>query len=265
MGLLSSIERGLERAVNGAFARTFRSGVQPLEITAALRREIDSRAVMLDRDRTLAPNIFIVQLASADYERLNHLGATLTDELEQLMREHAREHEYTLLGPISVQLREKPGAATGTVEVTSQKPDANTRWQAVLEIEGRRHPLQHGANMIGRGGASTIHIGDNAASRQHLEIIWDGSRALARDLNSTNGSKINGQRFREAALQDGSVIYIGQTPLKFKLVPADNSAAAAAPQRASQQYAAPRQTHNQPQPAQAQPQQSGTPSFWEGV
>ena len=38
MGLLDNFERGLERAVNGAFAKTFRSSVQPLEITSALRR-----------------------------------------------------------------------------------------------------------------------------------------------------------------------------------------------------------------------------------
>ena len=38
MGLLDSFERGLERDVNGAFAKTFRSGVQPVEISSALRR-----------------------------------------------------------------------------------------------------------------------------------------------------------------------------------------------------------------------------------
>ena len=38
MGILDNFEKGLERVVNGAFAKTFKSGLQPLEVTAALRR-----------------------------------------------------------------------------------------------------------------------------------------------------------------------------------------------------------------------------------
>ena len=43
---LSLNEKGLERAVNGAFAKAFKSGLQPVEITAALRRELDDGATL---------------------------------------------------------------------------------------------------------------------------------------------------------------------------------------------------------------------------
>ena len=46
MGILDNFEKGLERVVNGAFAKTFKSGLQPLEVTAALRRELDSLAAL---------------------------------------------------------------------------------------------------------------------------------------------------------------------------------------------------------------------------
>ena len=46
MGLLDSFEQGLERAVNRAFAKTFRSGIQPVEIASALRRELNSLVAM---------------------------------------------------------------------------------------------------------------------------------------------------------------------------------------------------------------------------
>ena len=75
MGILDSFEKGLERAVNGAFAKTFRSGLQPLEITAALRRELDTRAAVVARDRILVPNRFTVRLARGDYERMTAIGA----------------------------------------------------------------------------------------------------------------------------------------------------------------------------------------------
>ena len=51
MGLLDSFEKGLERAVNGAFAKSFRSGIQPVEIAAALRTELDAKAAVVSRDR----------------------------------------------------------------------------------------------------------------------------------------------------------------------------------------------------------------------
>ena len=54
VGILDSFERGLERVVNGAFAKTFKSGLQPLEVTAALRRELDTKAAVVARDRILA-------------------------------------------------------------------------------------------------------------------------------------------------------------------------------------------------------------------
>ena len=81
MGILDSVERGLERAVNGAFARTFRSGVQPVEIAAGLKRELDIGSVVVDRDRILAPNHFVVRVAPADAERLSRMGGTLEREL----------------------------------------------------------------------------------------------------------------------------------------------------------------------------------------
>ena len=49
---------------------------------------------------------------------------------------------------------------------------------------------------------------------------------LARDLGSTNGSKINGERFREAALAPDTTITIGQTSLRFELVPSRTDAPA---------------------------------------
>ena len=66
MGFMSSLERGLERAVNSAFARTFKSGVQPVEIAAAIKREMDVNSYVVDRDRVLAPNQFTIQMSQAD-------------------------------------------------------------------------------------------------------------------------------------------------------------------------------------------------------
>ena len=70
MGALQRFEQRLESMVTGAFARAFRSAVQPMEIAAALQREFDNSAQILSRDRRLVPNDFNIELSPTDYDRL---------------------------------------------------------------------------------------------------------------------------------------------------------------------------------------------------
>lgn len=224
MGILDSVERGLERAVNGAFARTFRSGVQPVEIAAGLKRELEIGSVTVDRDRVLAPNRFVVRLAPADATRLQSLGGTLERELIAVVTKHAKRQGYQLLGEADVELRVDQSLTTGVLQIDAAQVEGRVAWTPVIDIDGVRHELRRGTTVVGRGSDADIRISDTAASRQHLQLIWDGQSGIARDLGSTNGSKINGQRFREAALGPGTVITIGQTSLHFQLVPARSQA-----------------------------------------
>lgn len=237
MGILDSVERGLERAVNGAFARTFRSGVQPVEIASALKRELDIGAVIVDRDRVLAPNRFAVRVSQKDADRLLAIGDTLEQELRGVVMKHARKQNYQLLGDADVEIRPDDSLTSGVLEIDATRVEGSVNWVAVVEVDGARHELGHGVTTVGRGSDCEIRITDNAASRKHLQIIWDGSAGLAKDLGSTNGSKINGQRFREAALAPGSVITIGQTALRFNLSPGRARAQTPAPPRPQTQAA----------------------------
>ncbi|PII82457.1 phosphopeptide-binding protein [Leucobacter sp. OLJS4] len=228
MGILDSVERGLERAVNGAFARTFRSGVQPVEIASALKKQLDVGSVIVDRDRTLAPNRFVVRVSESDGTRLQRMGGQLETELVGVVRKHAARQEYQLLGEPDVEIRVDPQLTTGVLEVDASQVKGGVEWIPALEVDGQRHQLRTGTTVIGRGSDCDIRLNDTGASRQHLQVLWDGKAGLARDLGSTNGSKINGQRFREAALSPGTVITIGQTQLRFQLVPARTQSAAPA-------------------------------------
>ena len=55
MGRLQRFESKLEQAVSSAFAKTFRSAVQPVEISAALQREVDNNAQIVSRTRRVVP------------------------------------------------------------------------------------------------------------------------------------------------------------------------------------------------------------------
>lgn len=227
MGLLDNFERGLERAVNGAFAKTFRSGLQPVEITSALRRELDTKAVIVARDRILAPNKFTIRLSPADYETMTEHGPTLTDEFVLQVERHATAQHYNFAGGISVELAADDKVAEGVVAIESENVKGAITWTPMLEIDGSLHPLTGGRTIIGRGSDADITVDDTGISRKHLEILWDGKRAQANDLGSTNGSKLNGRPLTKAVLEPDSVLEIGRTRIEFRVLAqaADTNAA----------------------------------------
>ena len=218
MGLLDNFERGLERAVNGAFAKTFRSGLQPVEITSALRRELDTKAVVVARDRILAPNKFVVRLSPADYDNMVELGPTLSDEFVLQVERHASTQHYSFAGGISVELQSDDKLSQGVVAIDSENVKGEVVWTPMLEIDGELHPLTGGRTIIGRGSEADITVDDSGISRKHLEILWDGKRGQARDLGSTNGSKLNGAPLNKAALEPDYVIDIGRTRIVFRVL-----------------------------------------------
>jgi len=224
MGLLDNFERRLERAVNGAFAKTFRSGVQPLEIAGALRHELDAKAAVVSRDRILVPNDFVVRLAPADFERMSDMGAVLPDELTDLVQKHATAQNYAFAGPVAVRLLNDTDLTVGMLLVQSANVrEEDVTWTPVVEVEGRRHVLGR-STVIGRGTDADITITDTGTSRKHVQILWDGTRAQVTDLGSTNGSTLDGVPFQKVALPPDSTIQIGRTRIVFRVLPQSASA-----------------------------------------
>lgn len=218
MGLLDNFEKGLERAVNGAFAKTFRSGLQPVEITAALKREIDTKAAVVSRDRVLVPNTFAVRMAPADHSRMSGLGPALTDELVDLVQKHAASQHFQFAGGITITLEPDPALSVGMVQVDSRNVKGQVAWTPVLDVNGKRYPILKGRTVIGRGSEADVTLDDTGASRRHAEVQWDGSRARVRDLGSTNGTQLNGAPLKEAILEPDSVISIGRTRIVFRVL-----------------------------------------------
>ena len=201
LGLLDNFERGLERAVNGAFAKTFRSGLQPVEVTSALRRELDTKAVVVARDRILVPNQFTVNLSPVDYDRCPPSVPSLIDEFILQVERHATAQRYSFAGGISIALKSDDKLAEGVVDIDSVSVKGAVAWTPMLEIDGTLHPLAGSRTIIGRGSEADITVDDTGISRKHVEVLWDGKRGQARDLGSTNGSKLNGLKLAKAPLE----------------------------------------------------------------
>ncbi|SFE24128.1 Inner membrane component of T3SS domain-containing protein [Actinacidiphila alni] len=120
MGVLKRFEQRLEGLVNGTFAKVFKSEVQPVEIAGALQRECDNNATIWNRDRTVVPNDFIVELSSGDYERLSPYAVQLGDELAGMVRDYAKQQRYTFMGTIKVHLERADDLDTGLYRVRSR-------------------------------------------------------------------------------------------------------------------------------------------------
>ncbi|WP_411103605.1 FhaA domain-containing protein [Streptomyces sp. cmx-4-9] len=126
MGVLKRFEQRLEGLVNGTFAKVFKSEVQPVEIAGALQRECDNNATIWNRERTVVPNDFIVELSAGDYDRLSPYSGQLGDELAGLVRDYAKQQRYSFMGPIKVHLEKAEDLDTGLYRVRSRTLASST-------------------------------------------------------------------------------------------------------------------------------------------
>ncbi|WAU78614.1 DUF3662 and FHA domain-containing protein [Streptomyces sp. Qhu-G9] len=133
MGVLKKFEQRLEGLVNGTFAKVFKSEVQPVEIAGALQRECDNNATIWNRDRTVVPNDFIVELSTPDFERLSPYSGQLGDELAGMVRDYAKQQRYTFMGTIKVHLEKADDLDTGLYRVRSRTLASSANQQAAPE------------------------------------------------------------------------------------------------------------------------------------
>ncbi|MBB5119873.1 phosphopeptide-binding protein [Streptomyces eurocidicus] len=146
MGVLKRFEQRLEGLVNGTFAKVFKSEVQPVEIAGALQRECDNNATIWNRDRTVVPNDFIVELSAPDFERLSPYSGQLGDELSGMVRDYAKQQRYTFMGTIKVHLEKADDLDTGLYRVRSRTLAAS---------ESQEPGARPAAPRPGTGGAVT--------------------------------------------------------------------------------------------------------------
>jgi pSer/pThr/pTyr-binding forkhead associated (FHA) protein len=87
----------------------------------------------------------------------------------------------------------------------------------VNQTEGIRvFDLQPGKTIIGRGEDANLMLPNVSVSRHHAQIIWDGAEASIEDLNSSNGTYINGTRVNGSTLKSDDIIVLGKFTLVYK-------------------------------------------------
>jgi hypothetical protein len=227
---LQRVERRLERAIEGVFARAFKSEIRPVEIGRRLVRHMDLDVTVGVRGEVVAPNAFDVLLSADDLERFGDLADVLPAELAGALEEHAADERYVLKGPLSVQLLPVE-RYSGTFEVRAAirpgpRPTAPQAW--LIQADGTKIAVRSDDPVtIGRLPECDIVTADPNVSRRHAEIRVVDGRIRVVDLGSLNGTQINGRGVPTGDLGaeavSGDRINVGALVLRLDLSPGEIS------------------------------------------
>jgi hypothetical protein len=83
-------------------------------------------------------------------------------------------------------------------------------------MTGRTQELKAEKTTIGRVDDNTFPIVEPSVSSHHCEILVRGSEVVVRDLNSTNGTFIGGEKVTERALKPGQILRLGQIEMRLE-------------------------------------------------
>lgn len=247
MGIAQSFERRLEQFVEGFFARTFRSGLQPVELGRKIAREMD-RGKTVTQNGIVVANHFRVLLSPEDTERFGHFEQSLRQELATGLTDECRKEGWRTLGPIQVEFVTDTNLKIGRYVIESRivegsvgastparSPDLPVQERPVpvapspapvadrpcprLESStGQTVTLVDHKALLGRLEDCALQFDDPNVSRHHAEVRPDGTGGwCVEDLGSTNGTYVNGIRIGGATpLRNGDQLSVGRNTVVFR-------------------------------------------------
>src|SRR5881275_2371627 len=99
--------------------------------------------------------------------------------------------------------------------------EAGVPFMNKLLLTGLTHPgtfeLEPGFNTLGRNPTNDFRVHDSTVSSFHCEIVLSDDAVVVRDLGSTNGTYIDGQRIDEGVLKPGQVLRLGSADLRLEV------------------------------------------------
>lgn len=246
--LLDFLERSVERVIHSPIDSLFRQELQPAEIEKRLER------AMLDNSRrasgsTIMPNHYIIQLNQDDYNAVEPYLGSLERRLETWLAERAAERDGTLLDQLQIEIlpsiavrRRRPDIAAKISDIQSSRPRGHearktasadhTQMFSVVQSRasvslrlltganaGQNFAIDQGHTILGRSRDVDIRVDSLDVSRKHIRIDRNGDSVRLTDLNSTNGTRVNGEPVRETSLRNGDEILVGTQTLRLVIEP----------------------------------------------
>jgi hypothetical protein len=234
--VLARFERLMEQAVEGSLRRVFPTTLQPVQLAKAAARAMEAGRVVGLRGAEV-PNLYRLYLAPADLERFGTYRRTLSHELADYLLEYARERGLRPIATPSVELLDDVRLRTGRVRAEAQFADlpaerwaeveaalGGTRQLRLAELAATRDAPEPEATAagvgpavwltaenvnftlspewtlvrVGRAADNDLVIAQPRVSRYHAQLRQIESTWLVYDLDSTNGTFVDGQQLSSA-------------------------------------------------------------------
>lgn len=213
VNIVRSLERRLERLLDGVAGRVFSGALHPSELAGKLAREADFARF----DHPTGPataNSFTVVVNPKDITvHPDSLEESLAEELSR----YAADEGLRLEGPVSVDIETSteipPGTVMCHVEVVPGPP---TPWARLVAREAT-HQVGRNRTLVGRDPEADLVLRHDDISRRHALIWREQGSAWIRDLGSSNGTSVAGEKvgYAPTRLSHGSVVAFSGHEYRF--------------------------------------------------
>ncbi|MCS4492198.1 DUF3662 and FHA domain-containing protein [Corynebacterium sp. ES2794-CONJ1] len=238
IGKIAKLDSAMQRGLDNGFAYIFGGRVVPAEIEELLKQEAEDNLVHTYEGTVEVPNIYEVSVSEKDFDLISAEHPTLADDFTDRLSRYFRNNSWISPAPIVIRISADQSLRTGQLHATSDfdlevsppkkesapmnppapLPSAPTGKMISLTVDGTpSYQLRTGSTMIGRGTDVDYRLHDTGVSRHHAEIVWDGHEAYIVDLQSTNGTTVNGTPIDNWLLADGDVITIGHSQIVVRI------------------------------------------------
>jgi hypothetical protein len=245
--MLGRFEQVLEAAVEGGLRRVFPTRLQPVQLAKAAARAMEEAQVVGLRGPEV-PNAYTLRVAPGELARFSEYSATLADELSTYLVAYAQERGLRPVARPRVEVLADGSVGPGRVRAEARFVDLEPRRQAALQdaLEGTRalrvladdsqaahlrltdrlgldYLLDPSTLLVrvGRAADNDVTIPDQRISRYHAQLRWSPSGWLVSDLDSTNGTFVDGERVAPGeprAVRAGSVLRLGDHDVAIQSV-----------------------------------------------
>ena len=231
MSWFARIEQSCAAFIERSFAKTFPSDLEPAQIARKLVATMEAKTRGTDAG-LFAPDRYCVLVNPEDYERLVPHREYLEREWADLLNDMAGRVNVSFNnGSAAVALMPRSSIPKGAIEIDleihdpTERIDVPRRTPSVGRFQLRMvrgvpaygvYPIEGHTN-IGRSDESDIFLVDPSVSRKHALIDVDAGWPIVHDMESTNGTFVNGERIETRRLNEGDLVAFGKTELRLEV------------------------------------------------
>ena len=230
MGTLTQIEEALANLVERPFRVADTLDSMTMEIALKRLMEKYRRDIL---GRLLVPNIASIKINADIYAEYEPFFDEIREYFSQALISWIKENEYRLIGKlhfdfISASIDDKVfeiSVAYGKTEVDdpgkadpedNAAHDSITAGTLVHGQTGEHYALRSGQNLLGRSHECAVRLCSQTISSEHALIICMDGIAAIKDLQSSNGTRVNLQKTESQVLKDGDIISLGDIDLQYR-------------------------------------------------